>query len=49
MKNLVVNISNVFKEEDIQFILIGALARDLYFDAKGLELDIRTKDVDFAI
>jgi predicted nucleotidyltransferase len=49
MKDLVISISKVFEQEDLKFIVIGALARDLFFEDKGIELNIRTKDIDFAI
>lgn len=49
MKDLVISISKIFDREGINFIVIGALARDIYFEEKNLKLDIRTKDVDFAI
>ena len=49
MKDLVISISKIFDREGINFIVIGALARDIYFEQKNLKLDIRTKDVDFAI
>ena len=49
MKDLVIKISKIFDRERIGFIVIGALARDIYFEAKSLKLDLRTKDIDFAI
>lgn len=49
MKDLVISISKVFDRKKIKFIVIGALARDMYFEEKRLKLDIRTKDIDFAI
>ncbi len=49
MKDLVEKISKIFNEEDVRFIVIGALARDIFFESKGINLDIGTKDIDFAI
>lgn len=49
MKDLVISISKIFDREGVSFIVIGALARDIYFEQRNLKLDIRTKDVDFAI
>jgi predicted nucleotidyltransferase len=49
VKDLVIRISKVFDREGVRFIVIGALARDIYFEEKKLSLDIRTKDIDFAI
>jgi predicted nucleotidyltransferase len=49
MKDLVISISKIFDREDIKFVLIGALARDLYFEEKNITLEIGTKDIDFAI
>lgn len=49
MKGLVISISEIFDREGVNFIVIGALARDIYFETKHLKLDIRTKDIDFAI
>lgn len=49
MKDLVINISKIFNREKIKFIVIGALARDIYSEEKKLKLDIRTKDIDFAV
>lgn len=44
MKDLVISISKIFDREGINFIVIGALARDIYFEEKNLKLDVRTKD-----
>lgn len=49
MKDLVISISKIFDRENINFIVIGALARDIFFEEKKIKLDIRTKDIDFAI
>ena len=49
MKDVVIKISKIFDREKIKFIVIGALARDIYFESKKIKLEIRTKDVDFAI
>lgn len=49
MKDLVISISRIFDREGIKFIVIGALARDIFFEEKKIKLDIRTKDIDFAV
>lgn len=49
MKDLVISISKIFSLEEIKFIVIGALARDIFLEEKRIKLDIRTKDIDFAI
>jgi predicted nucleotidyltransferase len=49
MKDLVINISKIFNREGIKFIVIGALARDIFFEEKKIKLDVRTKDIDFAV
>jgi predicted nucleotidyltransferase len=49
MKDLVISISKIFDREKVKFIVIGAWARDIYFEEKKLRLDIRTKDIDFAV
>lgn len=49
MKDLVISISKVFEREKIKFIVIGALGRDIYFEEKKLKLEIKTKDIDFAV
>lgn len=49
MKELVIKISNIFKREKVKFILIGALARDIFFEEKNIDLDVKTKDIDFAV
>jgi len=49
MKDLVISISKIFDREKIQFIVVGALARDIFFEEKRIKLDIRTKDIDFAV
>jgi predicted nucleotidyltransferase len=49
MKDIVAEVSKIFTRENIDFIVIGALARDIFFEEKNIKLDIKTKDVDFAI
>lgn len=49
MKDLMVKVSEIFTRQDIQFVLIGALARDIFLEQKNLDLGVRTKDIDFAI
>ncbi len=49
MKDLVAEVSKIFIKEKISFILIGALARDLFLAQKNLNPSVRTKDIDFAI
>ncbi len=49
MKDSISKISKFFIEKNIEFILIGASARDLFFAEKGIELTVKTKDIDFAI
>jgi hypothetical protein len=49
MKDIVVEISKIFNREAIDFIVIGALARDIYFEERSLPQGIKTRDVDFAI
>lgn len=49
MKDLVISISKIFDREGIKSIVIGALARDIFFEEKKIKLDIKTKDIDFAV
>lgn len=37
MKDLVIEVSKVFNREGINFIVIGALARDIFFEQKNIK------------
>ena len=49
MKDLVIKVSKIFNRERVAFVLVGAFARDLYFEKNNIKLDVRTKDIDFGI
>lgn len=49
MRELAKKISKILQRENCKFVLIGAFARDLYFEQKNIKLPVSTKDVDFAV
>lgn len=49
MKKLIKNVAIVLQAEECKFVIIGAYARDLFFEQRGIELNLSTKDVDFAV